>query len=113
MSTSLLRPLRPAIMVLALLTAIALLMNFRVVGAVFSFVAPLIWTWVMPLHGAQSSRPTQACRGLLATLLLLQYLHAYPVGGSQESWGTFLFIPLAALGLGEVRHRVSQIPGAA
>jgi hypothetical protein len=87
----------------ALLTGLALLMNFRVVGAVFSYVAPLIWTWVIPLRGATGPRPTAACRGLLAFVLLLQFLHAYPIGGSQESWATFLFLPLVALGLGELR----------
>jgi hypothetical protein len=87
----------------ALLAGIALLMDFRAVGAIFSYVAPLIWIWVVPLHGAPNPRPTQACRGLLAFVLLLQYLHAYPIGGSQESWATFLFMPLVALGLGEIR----------
>lgn len=86
-----------------LLVGLALLMNFRVVGAIFSYVAPLIWTWVIPLRGAGNAQPNQVGRGLVATVLLLQYLHAYPVGGSQESWGTFLFIPLVALGLWEIR----------
>lgn len=87
----------------ALLVGIALLMDFRAVGAIFSYVAPLIWIWVIPLQGAPTSRPNQACRGLLACVLLLQYLHAYPIGGSQESCATFLFIPLVSLGLGEIR----------
>jgi hypothetical protein len=86
-----------------LLVGLALLMDFRSVGAIFSYVAPLIWTWVVPLRGAESSRPTHAARGLVATALLAQYLHAYPIGGSQESWGTFLFIPLVAMGLAEIR----------
>src|SRR5205823_4459290 len=34
-------------------------------------------------------------------VLALQYLHAYPVAGSQIAWGTFLAIPLIALGLHE------------
>ncbi len=89
--------------VLGLLVGLALLMKFRVVGAIFSYVAPLLWTWVVPLRTSASSRATTASRGLLAFILLLQYLHAYPVGGSQESWGTFLFIPLVALGLAEIR----------
>ncbi|HEX2854930.1 MAG TPA: hypothetical protein VHO24_16975 [Opitutaceae bacterium] len=87
----------------ALLVGFAMLMRYRVIGAVFSYVAPLIWIWMVPLSGIESSRPARACRGLIGTVLLLQYLHAYPVGGSQESWGTFLFWPLAALGLGDVR----------
>ena len=88
----------------ALLTGLALLINFRVIGAVFSFMAPLIWVWVIPLEGVALPSTARLSRGLIATVLLLQFLHAYPVGGSQESWGSFLFIPLVALGLDEVRR---------
>ena len=89
---------------IGLLVAVALLMHARVIGTVFSYVAPLIWISVMPLSGRKAG--ARDGRGLLAIILLLQYLHAYPVGGSQESWGTFLFIPLVALGLGELRPRL-------
>jgi hypothetical protein len=88
----------------ALAIAIALLMHSRVLGAVFTYVAPSIWLWVVPLSGAKTSRAALLARSLLGSVLLLQYLHAYPVGGSQVSWATFLFIPLAALGFDEVRH---------
>jgi hypothetical protein len=88
----------------ALLAGVALLMHLRVVGAAFTYMAPLIWIWVIPLAGAGMARATHLSRGLLATILLLQYLHAYPVGGSQVGWGTFLFIPLVALGLDEIRQ---------
>ncbi|MEO6873698.1 MAG: hypothetical protein ABI222_02635 [Opitutaceae bacterium] len=98
---------------LGLLTGLALLMNFRVVGAIFSYVAPLIWTWVIPLRGAENSGRPSVSRGLLGLVLLLQYLHAYPVGGSQESWGTFLFIPLVALGLAEIREWRAAAPSGA
>ncbi len=87
-----------------LVIAIALLMQARVLGAVFTYVAPLIWIWVIPLTGAKTSPAALLVRGLLGMVLLLQYLHAYPVGGSQVSWATFLFIPLVALGLDEVRR---------
>jgi hypothetical protein len=89
------------ILAVGLLAGFALLMEARVIGAIFSYVAPLIWIWVIPLSGVANSRKFLAARGLVAAVLLVQYLHAYPVGGSQESWGTFLFWPLAALGLGE------------
>ncbi len=95
----------------ALLTGFALLINFRAVGAIFSYVAPLIWIWVVPLKGVEQPPATRSCRGLLASILLLQYLHAYPVGGSQESWGTFLFMPLVALGLGDVRRWLTARTG--
>jgi len=37
----------------------------------------------------------------LALVFALQSLHAYPVAGSQLSWGTFLWLPLMLLGLQE------------
>ncbi len=87
----------------ALIVGFALLINFRAVGTIFSYVAPLIWIWSIPLQSIETTTGNRAARSLLATVLLLQFLHAYPVGGSQESWGVFLFIPLVALGLGDVR----------
>ena len=94
----------------ALLVAVALLINARVIGAVFSFVAPSIWIWVVPLHGATEAPGVRSGRQLLALVLLLQYLHAYPIGGIQESWGTFLFFPLVGLGLGEIRRWAGAAP---
>jgi hypothetical protein len=91
-----------------LLLAIALLMHSRVIGAVFSYVAPLIWISVSPLSGAEPAGRSHTTRGLVAMILLLQFLHAYPVGGSQESWGTFLFVPLIILGLAELRPRLRK-----
>ncbi len=85
-----------------LLVAFVLLTHARVIGAVFSYVAPLIWLWIVPLGGVRLPAGVRPARGLLACVLLVQYLHAYPTGGSQESWATFLFWPLAALGLGEI-----------
>jgi len=45
---------------------------------------------------------TRLTRMVLALLLVLQSLHAFPVAGSQLSWGTFLWPALAALGLVEL-----------
>lgn len=89
----------------ALAFGVLLLMHGRVIGAVFSYVAPLLWTWAAPLTGDNQGRLSNKSRTLLALILLLQFLHAYPVGGSQESWGTFLFFPLVAIGLGDLRQR--------
>jgi hypothetical protein len=72
--------------------------------AVFTYGAPSIWLWVVPLSGAKTSRAAMLGRSLVGAVLLLQYLHAYPVGGSQVSWATFLFVPLVALGLEEIRQ---------
>lgn len=54
------------------------------------------WLFVQPVredddHGA--------VRGWVALALVFQFLHAYPVSGSQMNWGTYLFVPLLALGL--------------
>ncbi|MEO6995651.1 MAG: hypothetical protein ABI273_18745 [Lacunisphaera sp.] len=87
----------------ALVVGFVLLINFRAVGAIFSYVAPLIWIWSIPLKCIETTAENRAVRSLLACVLLLQFLHAYPVGGSQESWGVFLFFPLVTLGLGDVR----------
>jgi len=99
---------------LALLVGIAVLIDQRTVGAVFSYFVSLIWLWVVPLSPRQSHPRTSELRGLLASVLLLQFLHAYPVGGAQESWGSFLFIPLVAIGLGDARRWLAtQVPSGA
>jgi hypothetical protein len=61
-----------------------------------SFGLAAIWLFVFPLDAA---RETQPARAWLALLLVPQVLHAYPVAGSQISWGTFLWIPLATVGV--------------
>jgi hypothetical protein len=53
------------------------------------------WCFVLPLR--EDDRGADL-RAWLALLLLPQALHAFPVAGSQISWGTFLWIPLAAIG---------------
>ena len=58
-----------------------------------------IWLFVMPLD---ADRTTQPARAWLALLLVPQALHAFPVAGSQISWGTFLWVPLAAIGVWDV-----------
>jgi hypothetical protein len=52
--------------------------------------------FVLPLRDDDS---TAGARGWLALLAVTQALHAFPVAGSQISWGTFLWLPLAALGV--------------
>jgi hypothetical protein len=90
--------------VLAILVAVVLLMHARIIGTMFSYIAPLIWTWIVPLETSSASTAASIrTRSFVAVVLLLQYLHAYPVGGSQESWATFLFMPLVALGFAEIR----------
>lgn len=63
---------------------------------VFGFGAPCLWFFLWPLPGAHAAhRPAYAW---VAWLWLGQYLHAYPVAGSQIAWGTFLALPLVAIG---------------
>ena len=54
------------------------------------------WLFVMPVD---EDRTTQPARAWLGLLVVTQALHAFPVAGSQISWGTFLWIPLAAIGV--------------
>ena len=59
----------------------------------------LAWLFVLPLKGDERTQPGRAW---LALLLVPQALHAFPVAGSQVGWGTFLWIPLVALGVHDV-----------
>jgi hypothetical protein len=59
-----------------------------------SYGLAAIWLFVYPLEGESAHQPIRAW---LALLVALQVLHAFPVAGSQVSWGTFLWIPLAAM----------------
>lgn len=66
---------------------------------VFGYGAPSLWVILWPLPGeSAASRAARAWVGLLA---LGQFLHAFPVAGSQIAWGTFLALPLAAIGAHE------------
>jgi len=53
--------------------------------------------FVWPLRSAPDANDRS--RGWLALLFVFQSLHAYPVAGSQISWGTFLWVPLLVLGI--------------
>jgi hypothetical protein len=59
-----------------------------------SYALSTVWWFVLPIGG---DRATQPARTWLALLLVPQALHAFPVAGSQISWGTFLWVPLAAI----------------
>ena len=71
---------------------------FSLHSSVMSYVLPLTWIFTVTLTPGQTAKrsPVTVWIGIL---LVLQYLHAYPVAGSQIAWGTFLAIPLIALGL--------------
>jgi hypothetical protein len=55
---------------------------------------------LVPLH-PQSTTPERPARLWLAWVFIWQTLHAYPVAGSQMSWGSFLWVPLAMVGCHE------------
>ena len=92
-------PLVAGLRLLATLGAVAAVLRFPAASPdrwVFGFGAPLIWVFVWRLPGE-----TDAVRRSLTWLALLwlgQFLHPFPVAGSQIAWGTFLALPLAAIG---------------
>ena len=62
-----------------------------------SYGLPAVWFLVMPLSQEPRQLELARVRSWLGLLLLTQALHAYPVGGSQIGWGTFLWVPLLVL----------------
>jgi hypothetical protein len=63
---------------------------------------PLAGLFALPLRRANTpASPADQARAWIALLFVFQSLHAYPVAGSQLNWGTFLWVPLMALGLQE------------
>lgn len=65
--------------------------------------------FVLPLGGDHTTQPV---RTWLALLLVTQSLHAYPIGGSQIGWGTFLWVPLAAVAAHDLARWWRGQPGA-
>lgn len=63
---------------------------------VFAFSASCLWFFLWPL--AHESAAMTRAQTWLGLLFLGQWLHVFPVPGSQIAWGSFLFIPLAAIG---------------
>ena len=65
----------------------------------FSYVAASLWLFVWPVR--EELGTTAQARAWIALLLLGQWLHAYPVPGSQIAWGLFLIVPLWTIGAWE------------
>lgn len=80
---------------LALVVTVLRFPNISPDNLVFSFLMPSLWLFLWPLEGEQ---PTAAPRSWIGLLLLGQCLHVFPVAGSQIAWGTFLSLPLGAIG---------------
>lgn len=73
-----------------------------------SYGVPLAGLFAWPLDRKNpASGPADQSRAWLALLLVFQCLHAYPVAGSQLNWGTFLWVPLMALGFEDALRVVS------
>ena len=56
----------------------------------------LAWLFIVPLRADDRGA---TARAWVALLLVFQFLHAYPIAGTQINWGTYLWVPLLALGL--------------
>lgn len=65
-------------------------------NTIIAYSLPFLWVFLWPLPGENTLAIT--ARTWLALLFLGQWLHAYPVPGSQIAWGTFLALPLTVLG---------------
>ena len=84
-------------------------LTIRGVGQVIKFALPLAPLFLLPLAPTTPDRFRYQAIGLVTLMAMGQLLHAYPVAGSQMGWGTFLFIPLFVIGLGEaVEHFTRQ-----
>ncbi len=89
------------LLLVGLLAVLALLEHFRVIGVLFSYAIPWLWVWLVELSGVPR-RPTESDgRALVVCALLLQTLHAYPVGGIQICWGSFLLFAVVAMAVPE------------
>jgi len=70
---------------------------------------PLAGLFAWPLDRKNpASEPADQARAWLALLLVFQCLHGYPVAGSQLNWGTFLWVPLMALGFEDAVRVISK-----
>lgn len=64
---------------------------------VFGFSLTSLWMFLWPLTGEDPA--AVRARSWLALLFVGQWLHAFPVPGSQIAWGTFLAVPLGVMGV--------------
>ncbi len=88
-------------------------LTFAGVSRFIVFCLPLLPVYVVPLRARTPERgPHFFAVWAAAFVALPQVLHAFPVAGSQMAWGTFLFVPLLAVGLAEAWAWLdSRVPG--
>jgi hypothetical protein len=96
----------PAVVAARLVAAVLFALEILQVGSfrspahfAISYGIGLAAVCAFPLRRDDAGREDARVRGWLATVLLLQALHAYPVAGSQLYWATFLWMPLFVLAL--------------
>jgi hypothetical protein len=63
----------------------------------FSYGLSLAWLFAVPLDEDYAD----GVHGWIALVLVFDMLQAYPVAGSQVAWGSYLIVPLLALGLAD------------
>lgn len=89
------------------------LLPLNPLALVMSYGLSCGWLFVVPLTDSDEAHRAARLRAWLALLAVLQSLHAYPVGGSQIGWGTFLWAPLLAFAAAEamsvIREKVARI----
>ena len=83
-------------------------LTIRGVGQLIGFALPLAPLFLLPLQSESFSLPRYQALGLVALMAMGQLLHAYPVAGSQMGWGTFLFVPLYAVGLSDAVEHLTR-----
>ena len=75
-----------------------------------SYGLSLAWLMAVPLRSGPATTADRL-RLWLAWVLVWQSLHAFPVAGSQASWGTFLWAPLLVLGCHDaIAHWAGRVP---
>ena len=76
-----------------------------------SYGAALAAALAWPLGATDPDSAEARARRWLAWLLVFQFLHAYPVAGSQINWATFLFMPLLVLSAMETARELLRRVG--
>lgn len=96
-------------LLLILIYALACLegLPFSSYNFTMTFAVPLAWIFAIRLAPTNEKDPAPGVATWLGLLLVLQYLHAFPVAGSQVAWGTFLIVPLFALGLYDAQRCIA------
>lgn len=80
------------------LVALGGALPFTQLGFTLSYGIVSAWVFVVRIREDDGAQPA---RLWLTLLLITQVMHAYPVAGTQVSWGTFLWVPLAVAGLAD------------